>query len=221
MLRIHAQWNGEDMIEIISPALNASIGGPGVRYGYVPLAYWELNYAKSLFGWLTGIIVNDAADWPDDDNGSTVYFYPVVIWGRTDSVRYKLGCLNSNDHSFNFHPLDEFGAPMSTTLFSTANSSMQNASLAFHVAIPLATSWIDPVSKIRVFAQGNRTIVALTEEDTEGKYDTAIRPFAIDIRPPSQPVLDQINCVVTEPFINITGTIANIDGGGYIVTIES
>jgi len=210
------------MIQIVSPKHNSVIGGTKMRYSFSTLEYWNADYIKQLFLWATGIDVV-ADGWPDNQNGSTLYVYPITIWGRTDELRFNLSVLNSDQVAFTFHPLDAFGAPIESSLFSTevGDSDLQNATMAFHVAIPLAFSWLDSSTGLRTFAQGNRTIVATTEPDTDGEFDEAAVTFHIDVRPPSQPVLDQVDQVVTEKSFNITGTIANVDGGSWIVEVES
>jgi hypothetical protein len=210
------------MIQLVSPKNNSIVGGTKMRYSYSTLSYWDRRYIKSLLLWSYGVDV-DIEGWPDDQNGDTIYIYPITIWGRTDALRFNLHALNKDNAAFEFHPLDDFGSPMLDSMFTTevGNFEVSNPTLAFHINLPLAFSWVDPNTGVRTFSQGNRTIIATTEPDVDNNYDEARVVFHIDVRPPSQPVIEQVDQVVTDKTFNITGTVANVDGGSWIVEVES
>ena len=204
------------MIQLISPERHSIIGGTKMRYSYSSLAYWNADYIKQLLLWSAGVDV-EANGWPDSQNGSTVFIYPVTIWGRTDAPNFELSVLNNDQAAFEFHPLDDFGVPILTSLFTTeiGNIDMQNATLAFHISLPLAFSWLDPATGLRTFAQGNRTIVAAV-----GLIEAKCA-FYVDIRPPNRPVIDQKSQVVTDRTFHISGSSANVDSGSFVVRVRS
>jgi len=206
------------MIELIQPGRNAIIGGELVRSSYSTISAWNHDYIYNVIAWLTSGEY-DAGNLP----GSSIFVYPIVIAGRTDSIRFTLDVENQAGALYpgGFHPLDEFGVPLTDDMFSIqVDVPLDNRVYTFFQVLPLAVSWIDPLTSLRTFAHGVRRIVARTQPDIKGKYDEHRLPFTIDIRPPSQPIIDQQNQIVTTRDFNITGTVANLDGGSWIIHIK-
>ena len=204
------------MIELIYPGRNAILGGELVRASYTTIAAWNHEYIYKVLAWLTNDEYN-ASNLP----GSGIFVYPFVISGRTDSIRFTLDVENQAGSPYpgGFHPLDEFGVPLTDIFSIQVDIPREGMVYTFYEVLPLAISWIDPLTNLRTFAHGMRRIIARTQPDIKDKYDEHRVPFMIDIRPPSKPIIDQLDQTITEQTFNITGTCANLDGGSWIVTI--
>ena len=202
------------MIEVISPQRHSTIGGAAAN-SYSTLPFWHTPYIKAVFTWLTGIDVTDG--WPDNQSGDTVYIYPIMVSGRTDSVRFSLTCANHVGVEYDFLRTDDFGVPIEGSYFH----GFSNVTGTFHEVLPLAFSWMDPTTGVRDFAQGKRTVIAKTEATTTGDFEEASSAFNIDIRPPNAPIVEQDTQVVTNVKFRLTGSIPNVDAGSVIVKIRS
>ncbi len=219
------------MIQIQTPDINELVGNEIIKNSYTTIAQWYRPFIAEVFTWLTGVQVYDGGyNWPDQTNGSSVRIYPIIVTGTIDQLRFRVivanqgsaidGIVEGGGTEYTFRPRGEDGIPDINTDLYFVKNFIDGNKYRFSVTLPLAVSWIDPNTGLRVFAQGKRTVKIQTEQEIDGSYEEATRSFYIDLRPPNQPLLSNVDETVTSRLYNIKATIANMDSGSYIIRVK-
>ena len=219
------------MIKIQYPDANQLVGDEIIKNSFTTIKNWYKPFIAEVFTWLTGVDVYDGGGyvWPDQQGGTTVRIYPFIIRGSTDQLQFRVivanqgsdinGVVEGGGTEYTFRPKGTDGIPDINTDLFTVQGGDFGSLYRFGITLPLAVSWVDPNTGIRVFAQGKRTLKLQTEHEVDGSYEEDTRSFYIDLRPPNQPLIANADETVTSKQYNIKATIANMDGGSYIIKI--
>jgi hypothetical protein len=221
------------MIKIHTPDINELVGNEIIKNSYTTILHWHKPFIAEVFTWLTGQDVYDGGvyNWPDQSSGSTIRIYPFIITGSTDQLKFRVivanqgtaidGIIEGGGIEYTFRPKTIDGIPNPDTDLFDVQTGTAGSLYRFSITLPLAVSWVNPETGIRIFAQGKRTLKLQTEHEVDGTYEEDMISFYVDLRPPNQPLISNSDETVTTRQYNIRATIANLDGGSYIIRVRS